>query len=32
MINAIYGTKLGMTQIFSDDDRICPCHGHFGGA
>ncbi|MCH4220806.1 MAG: 50S ribosomal protein L3 [Eggerthellaceae bacterium] len=24
MINAIYGTKLGMTQIFSDDDRIVP--------
>ncbi len=24
MINAIYGKKLGMTQIFSDDDRAVP--------
>lgn len=24
MINAIYGTKLGMTQIFNEDDRIVP--------
>lgn len=24
MINAIYGTKLGMTQVFSEDDRIVP--------
>ena len=24
MINAIYGTKLGMTQIFSEDDRVVP--------
>ena len=24
MINAIYGTKLGMTQIFDEDDRMVP--------
>lgn len=24
MINAIYGTKLGMTQIFSEDDQVIP--------
>ena len=24
MINAIYGTKLGMTQIFSEDDTVVP--------
>lgn len=24
MINAIYGTKLGMTQIFSEDDEVVP--------
>ena len=24
MINAIYGKKLGMTQVFSDDDRVVP--------
>ena len=24
MINAIYGKKLGMTQIFSEDDRVIP--------
>ena len=24
MINAIYGTKLGMTQVFNEDDRIVP--------
>ena len=24
MINAIYGKKIGMTQIFSEDDRVVP--------
>ena len=24
MINAIYGKKIGMTQIFSEDDRVIP--------
>lgn len=24
MINAIYGKKLGMTQVFTDDDRLVP--------
>ena len=24
MINAIYGKKIGMTQIFDDQDRIVP--------
>ena len=24
MINAIYGTKLGMTQLFDEDDRLLP--------
>ena len=24
MINAIYGKKIGMTQIFSEDDRAIP--------
>jgi len=24
MINAIYGTKIGMTQVFSEDDRAVP--------
>lgn len=24
MINAIYGTKLGMTQVFSEDDKLIP--------
>ena len=24
MINTIYGTKIGMTQIFSEDDRVLP--------
>ena len=24
MINAIYGTKLGMTQIFNEEDRVVP--------
>ena len=24
MINAIYGKKIGMTQIFDDEDRIVP--------
>lgn len=24
MINSIYGTKLGMTQIFSEDDQVIP--------
>lgn len=24
MINAIYGTKLGMTQVFNDEDRLIP--------
>ena len=24
MINAIYGKKIGMTQIFNEDDRVVP--------
>ena len=24
MINAIYGKKIGMTQIFGEDDRVIP--------
>ena len=24
MINAIYGKKIGMTQVFSEDDRLIP--------
>ena len=24
MINAIYGKKLGMTQVFSEDDELIP--------
>ena len=24
MINAIYGKKVGMTQVFSEDDRLIP--------
>ena len=24
MINAIYGKKIGMTQIFNEDDQVVP--------
>ena len=32
MINAIYGKKIGMTQIFDEDDQRRPGHRHPGRA